>query len=94
MNGEDAFVELDGEATDGDGGSGDGQGGAEGERTGGGKGGRKKNKFSAFDDAEEDEDLGLGEMAKPQSALGKLLMQDGRVELTVGMASAAKELSL
>ena len=42
VNGEDAFVELDGEATEGEGGSGEGQGGGEGERSGGGKGGLKR----------------------------------------------------
>ena len=94
VKGEDVVVELDGDGNEGEGGSGQGQGGAEGEGTGGGKGGRKKNKFSSFEEEQDEEDLGPGEMAKPQSALGKLLIQDSRVELTVRMASAAKEVSL
>ena len=83
----------DGEEAEGEGGAGQGQGGAEGEGTEGRKGGGKK-KFSAFEEQQDEEDLGPGEMAQPRSTLGKLLMQDSRVELTVNMAAAAKEVSL
>ena len=86
--------EGDGEEAKGEGGSGQGQGGAEGEGTDGRKGGGKKKKFSAFEEQQDEEDLGPGEMAQPRSTLGKLLMQDSRVELTVNMAAAAKEVSL
>ena len=41
-----------------------------------------------------EEDLGPGEMASPRSALGQLLMLDGRVELTVRMVEAAKAVEL
>ena len=43
---------------------------------------------------EREEGLGPGEMASPRSALAKLLMLDGRVELTVRMAEAAKAVNL
>ena len=43
---------------------------------------------------EREEDLGPGEIASPRSALAKLLMLDGRVELTVRMAEAAKAVNL
>ena len=59
---------------------------------GGGKGRKKKGKFAA--DEEEEEDLGHGETSEPQSALGKLLMQDSTVELTMRMADAAKAVDL
>ena len=63
----------------GEGGGGKGEGGG-GERKGEG------------DEAEED--LGPGEMAQPRSALGRLLMQGGTVELTARMAEAAREAQL
>ena len=68
-----------------------GDGDREGNANGGRGGGGKKSKAH---DAEEDEDLGPGEMAAPRSALGKLLMQSGTVELTVRMADAAREAKL
>ena len=78
------------------GGSGEGgEGQAEGEGSaggGGGKGRKKKGKFAA--EEEEEEDLGHGETSEPQSALGKLLMQDSTVELTMRMADAAKAVQL
>ena len=76
------------------GGVGDGQG--QGEGSGGGKGGgkgKKKSKFAAHDEEDED-DLGPGEMADARSELGRLLMQQSAVELTVRMAAAAKEAKL
>ena len=85
------------EATEeGEGGGGSGEGGegqGEGEGSaGGGKGRKKKGKFAA--DEEEEEDLGHGETSEPQSALGRLLMQDSTVELTMRMADAAKAVDL
>ncbi len=86
------------EEGDGDGeggGSGDGMGQGEGEgsaNSGGGRGGKKKNKFA--EEEEEEEDLGGGEMTPAKSALGQLLMQDSKVELTVKMAEAAKVVDL
>ena len=96
VKGESVVTELDGdgEEAEGEGGAGQGQGGAVGEGTDGRKGGGKKKKFSAFEEQQDEEDLGPGEMAQPRSSLGKLLMQDSRVELTVNMAAAAKEVSL
>jgi len=83
---------------EGEGGGGSGEGGegqAEGEGSaggGGGKGRKKKGKFAV--EEEEEEDLGHGETSEPQSALGKLLMQDSTVELTMRMADAAKAVQL
>ena len=98
--GENLDIDLegeDGEDADGGEGEGDGQGGgnAQGERrgAGGGKGKGKKNRFLAMEE-EEEEDLGPGEMANPHSALGKLLMQDSRIELTVQMADAGRAVNL
>ena len=56
---------------------------------------RKKNRsqFSAVQD-EDEEELEEGELADPQSRLGKLLMQDSIVELSVEMAEAAKAINL
>ena len=98
--GENLEIDLegeDGEDADSGEGEGDGQGGgnAQGERrgAGGGKGKSKKNRFLALEE-EEEEDLGPGEMANPHSALGKLLMQDSRIELTVQMADAGRAVNL
>ena len=98
--GENLEIDLegeDGEDADSGEGEGDGQGGgnAQGERrgAGGGKGKSKKNRFLAMEE-EEEEDLGPGEMANPHSALGKLLMQDSRIELTVQMADAGRAVNL
>ena len=70
---------------------GEGDGDREGNANGGRGGGGKKSKGHAV---EEDEDLGPGEMAVPRSALGKLLMGSGTVELTMRMADAAREAKL
>ena len=78
-----AFADGDG---DRQGETNDGRGGA-----GGGKSGGKKSKGQ---EPEEDDDLGPGEMAAPRSALGKLLMEGGTVELTARMAQAAHEAKL
>ena len=72
-----------------------GEGGAEGQAEGRGSatgGGKARAKFAAAE--EEEEDLGPGEMAAPRSALGQLLLQEGKVELTVRMAAAAREAKL
>ena len=87
--------EREGDADDADN-EGGGQGQVQGEGLGGGKGSggkARKSKFAAAEEAEE-EDLGTGAMADPRSALGRLLMQDSNVELTVRMAEAAKEANL
>ena len=72
----------------------DGEG--QGEGLGGGKGGGKakkgKDRLAALE--EDDEDLGPGEMAEPRSELGRLLMQNSTVELTVRMADAARDAKL
>ena len=88
-----AEAEVDGQ---GNGEEGGGAGGGEGAGTGTGAGNRKsKNRFlgGAAED-EQEEDLGPGEMASPRSELAKLLMLDGRVELTVRMAEAARAVNL
>ncbi|MDE0008332.1 MAG: VWA domain-containing protein [Gammaproteobacteria bacterium] len=83
----------EGEGGGGSGEGGEGQGEGEGSAGGGGgKGRKKKGKFAA--EEEEEEDLGHGETSEPQSALGKLLMQDSTVELTMRMADAAKAVQL
>ena len=78
---------LDGE------GEGNGQGeGAGGTGAGKGRGkGRKKGKFEA--EAEE-EDLGPGEMSEPRSELGRALMHESTVDLSVRMAAAAQDAKL
>ena len=70
-----------------------GEGQNQGEGSGGGKGGgAKKSKFAGVE--EDEDDLGAGEMSEPRSELGRLLMQEGTVEITVRMAEAAKEAQL
>ena len=99
-----AFEDVDG-ATDSGAAEagGDGQGNGEGGSAGGGEGatgtgaGNRKSKKRFAGVAPEDEqegDMGPGEMASPRSTLAKLLMLDGRVELTVRMAEAAKAVNL
>ena len=80
--------ELDSTELGADGEAAEGEGGGGGTGRGGGK---PKGQLEA---AEEEEALGGGEMAEPQSALGRLLLQEGTVELTVQMAAAAKEANL
>ena len=88
----------DGAAEDG---AGDGAGGGaaeSGERRGqGAPGGRKSKRRGAkaqagADDAEED--LGPGEMAEPRSALGKLLMLDSKVELSMSVSAAGEAVNV
>ncbi len=54
--------------------------------------GKSKGRTPAAADAteEEDEDLGPGQMAEAESALGRLLMTDSKVELSVAMATAGE----
>ena len=96
-----AFRDVSGSSTtssdeDADAETGEDSGEGAGEATAGGKGGGpggKKSKF-AGEEQDEEEDLGPGEMAEPRSELGRLLMQDSTVELTVRMADAAREAKL
>ena len=92
-----AQIEVEDQAgADGAGGGAGGEGEGEGPGTGGagtGKGGKKKGKQPGPEEDEE-EDLGPGEMATPTSALGQLLMQDGRAELSVQMADAGRAVQL
>ena len=87
-----------GDAGTGEDGQGDGDGGAEGGEGGAGTGaGNRKSKGrfrAAATEDEEDESLGPGEMASPRSELGRLLMLDSRIELTVRMADAARAVNL
>ncbi len=80
------------QAGEGEQGEGDGQGQGEGSGGGKGSGGAKKGKFAGHD--EEEDDLGPGEMSEPRSELGRLLMLESTVELTMRMAEAAKEARL
>ncbi len=98
-----AFEDVDsstdaGDAVTGGDGQGDGDGGAEGGEgsAGTGAGNRKsKSRFrAAATEDEEEEPLGPGERASPRSELGKLLMLDSRIELTVRMADAARAVNL
>ncbi len=80
--------------------SGDGEGGGESEGEGGqpqsgNQAGGKKSKTSAFGiEAEEEEDLGTGEMTEAQSPLGQLLMHDSKVELSVEMSKAGEQVDV
>ncbi len=100
-----AFEDVEGTANEGTAGNGvdgqgQGEGGAGGEagtgNAGTGAGNRKsKSRFlAAASEDDGEEALGPGDMASPRSDLGRLLMQDGRVELTVRMADAAKAVNL
>ena len=77
---------LDGEGE----GNGEGAGG-----TGAGKGGRGKGrKKGKFEAEAEEEDLGPGEMSEPRSELGRALMHESTVDLSVRMAAAAQDAKL
>ena len=80
--------DLGSEAAGADGEAGEGEGGGGGTGRGGGK------PKGGLEAAAQEETLGSGEMAEPQSALGRLLMEEGTVELTVQMAAAAQEANL
>ena len=94
-----AQVESEGEEGDGGGegqGQGDGQGGSAGQTKLSNSKRKSRPRFSDVneEEKEQEEDLGTGELSTPVSSLGKLLMKDSRVELSVQMADAAKEVSL
>jgi uncharacterized protein with von Willebrand factor type A (vWA) domain len=77
---------------------GDGEGGGAGSDRQAQPGGKRKkskskNKNNLFEE-EEEEDLGPGEMTDPSSALGKLLMANSRVELTVQMSAAGEAVNI
>ena len=91
-SGEDSTEEAGDEGATGDGGGG---GAAEpGERREAGSAQGKKSKrarsTNPFDQEEPEEDLGPGAMTEPSSALGKLLMRDSRVELSMSVAQAGE----
>ncbi|TDJ29156.1 MAG: VWA domain-containing protein [Gammaproteobacteria bacterium] len=75
-----------------------GESGAEGESSAHGEGGtgakgkKKKPQFTAVEEAEED--LGAGEVTSAQSALGQLLMNDSKVELSVIMSTAGETIDV
>jgi uncharacterized protein len=80
----------------GDGEGGEGAGGAEA-REGAPSGGRKKKSKARTTDAlqeGEEEELGPGAMSDPHSALGRLLMNDSKVELSVAMAEAGEAVNV
>ena len=85
----------EGEGEDGEG-QGDGQGGSAGQQRNTNTNRKSRRQFSTPDKDQEEaeEDLGLGDMSSPVSDLGKLLMQDSRVELSVKMADAAKSVEI
>ncbi len=88
--GDDASADAD-EGGEGEGGGAGGET-QPGERAAKGKSkAKKKKKKGGFDEeAEEEEDLGPGEMSEAASDLGKLLMGDSRVELSMAMAAAGE----
>jgi uncharacterized protein len=92
--GADAEDGDDGEAAGAEGG--DGAGGAEARQSGaqGGKGKRKAKGGPQAANEEEEEDLGPGEMTEARSELGKLLMSDSKVELSVAMAAAGEAVNV
>ena len=77
-------------------GQGDGQGGSAGHRASESRRRKGKPRFSDVEETKptEEEDLGFGELSNPVSELGKLLMQNSRVELSVRMADKAQEVDL
>jgi len=93
-NDESAEAEEAESSAEGEGG--EGAGGAEA-REGAPAGGRKKKSkgqpADAMDSAAE-EDLGPGDMAEAQSALGRLLMADSKVQLSVAMAQAGEAVNV
>jgi uncharacterized protein with von Willebrand factor type A (vWA) domain len=98
---EDGEADADGDVAGGEGEGGGGGGEANpGERPG--QRGKKKSKnkskakASATEllDEEFDEDLGPGPMSVPESELGKLLMHDSRVELSVATAEAGEAVGI
>ena len=60
----------------------------------GGTGGRRKPKKLETEQVAGQENLGTGPMPEPATSLGKLLMRGDRIELTMAMAEAAKDVKL
>ncbi len=78
-----------GDESDAEGGDGGGTpGGA------GGTGGRRKPKKLETEQVAGEQSLGTGPMPEPATSLGKLVMNGDRIELTMAMAKAAKEVKL
>ena len=95
----DADDDAGGQGEETDGGDGEGGQGAGGDRPPGqppAGGRKKKSKASAARpaDDEDDEDLGPGVMADAESDLGRLLMSDSKVELSVAMARAGEAVNV
>ncbi len=55
---------------------------------------KSKSKSAAADAEIADEDLGPGELADPDSALGKLLMTNSKVQVSIGIAAAGREVDV
>ena len=93
---ENPLGETDGEEDEADEESGEGQGA--GGRTGTTQLNqdrrKEKRRFSQATEEESEEELGEGEIAEPVSVLGRMLMNDSRVELSVAMAEAAEAVNL
>ena len=90
--GEDGEMSGEGEGGESGGSSGERQPGqpAGGKR----KKSKKKKPNNNLYEEEEEEDLGPGEMTDPGSELGKLLMTDSRVDLTMAMAQAGENVNV
>jgi len=86
---DDALDDTDSDASEAGGEAGAG-GGAEARQEGGGKRRKQKSKGAPSPSLaeEEEEDLGPGPMADASSELGRMLMADAKVELSVAMAEA------
>ncbi len=88
----------DGEMSgEGEGGEGGGSGGERqpGQPAGGNrKKSKKKKPSNNLYEEEQEEDLGPGAMTDPGSELGKLLMTDSRVDLTMAMAQAGEAVNV
>ncbi len=87
-----------GDENEASGDSGEG-GGSGGERQPGEQTGKRKKKSKAkpnnnLFEEEEEEDLGPGEMTDAKSPLGKLLMANSQVELSMQMAAAGEEVNV
>lgn len=99
--GSDAENEGEGEDANDQEGEGEGEGGGTGgqRQPGEPQAGKKKKKKKAkpnnnLYEEEEEEDLGPGEMTEAQSKLGKLLMANSRVELSMEMNRAGEEVNV
>jgi uncharacterized protein len=76
---------------------GDGEGGGGGAEAGEAASGKRKKKSKgaqAGADATEEEDLGPGAMSDAQSPLGQLLMTNSRVQVSIAIAAAGREVNV